>query len=291
MSYNYGSESPLGVPFEEMEGSPTVQFVRGKGLSGTRILRCDWNNYAALARELLGVIAFVAGAPVSATPLSFPGIEFLIVKDIDIKPFQPNSPDGNHPVDILSACNTYANGALLTVEYGPMDLNNDPNRPDIPSGTFLSVSSDSNGEYQTIPGRVWKWSSTGATGPTIGEAIASDVPGPGVITPVRQHNFVWSYVTNPPDNTIINSIGRVNNAPFYGKDAQTLLFTNVRSHREFQFDNSNPLWTIEYGFGEHPFGWNKFLYTDAKFYSIASSKGGNSPYQTADFTQLFGYNG
>ncbi|HEY4313213.1 MAG TPA: hypothetical protein VGN12_27425 [Pirellulales bacterium] len=285
--YQFQSRTPYyGIGYEEMPRSPKFGFQRGTGMYATRILRCNWSDANALCRELLGVIEFVAGVPNFVNPLTAPGLQYLIVNQIDVEPFDGDSPDGDTELTLGTTASTYEGvGAMVTAQYKTMDLNQDQNRPNIPDGTYLSIRETLGVEYQTLPGRTWVWTSNS-------QPLPDDVAA-GMIIPTGQIVANWSRVAQPPDITVENARGKVNTSTFIGRAAGTVLFLGMNKNRQFQFDDSNSgLYDLEYSFSINNKGWNKF-YDPARgdWFTIKATIGGAPPYASTSFDQLFGYNG
>jgi len=255
-------------------------------MSAVRRFHCNWSEANKLASELLGVIRFVSGVPDFTTPLPMPGgLKFLIVDTIDIEPLDGESPDGDTSLTLATSAATYERGgAIVTAAYKSVDLNQDDNRPETPQGTYLTIRGSMGVEYQTLPGRTWKWKDNG-------KPLPDDISA-GLIKPTGQISANWQRVVQPPDDTIRSLRGLVNNAPFLGNDEGTVLFMGCQKTRQFQFEDNNALYDLEYNFSVNDKGWN-FFYDPKRgdWFEIQAAVGGDPPYPSGDLNELFGYNG
>jgi hypothetical protein len=289
------SVSPLfGVTFEELEGSPKI-LINQQGVSATRTFKVAWADWQSLAQELIGIWRLLGGATYFVSPISFPGMTNLIVSDVVVEPYQPESPDANPQVSLGAFTNTYKGGAKLTAGYRTRFDQNNNQRPDLPSvprGTYLTYTADLSAELMTVPGRTFEW-----VGTSPAEFLADDV-NPGILLPTGRFTLMWHRVLQPPWTAIRNARGKVNNATFLSAPTGTVLFLGAQVTRQFQFIDDGGFWQIEYSFSENlkelttgaKVGWN-YLYKDkkvgAEHWCEIRDHDGRNPYLSADFAPLF----
>ncbi len=296
------ARTPSGIGFEELEGSPRIRLTQ-KGMEATRTFKVAWEDWEGFLGELVGYADLVAGALDLATPFAFPGFENLFVDSADVEPFEPGNPRG--PVDMVFATNSYDAGAKVTVNYKTKDDNDDNDKndkPEVPEGTFLTVSGDLGAEYQTIPGRVWKWSSDGAK-------LPAD-QNPGIVIPTIEWSMSWEKVPLPPWAAIRNCIGKVNKGTFNGAAEGHILFLGGKIQRDFSFQQTEALYKLDYKFGERNIsgmapgaaptdppiegGWNHFYRSNPApgggigiTVEMVKDDAGKLPYWTTDMQALF----
>jgi hypothetical protein len=253
----------MPIAFEELEGSPRVT-INEQGTTAQRRFRVAWDDWQTFARTLVGTYRVLGGATQFVPPIQFPGLPNLIVTDLTVEPFDPRNPDGSAGVTLGAHTNAYpAAGALVSAVYRTaydFDNRSRSDLPSVPEGTILTYRADLGVEYQTTPGRTWRWNAAGD--PRLPEDIR-----PGVMAPTGSFELIWSRVLLPPWSAIRGLRGRVNDATFVGGPAGTVLFLGARATRQFQFLEGGGFWKLEYQFAEQskPLvgggvgGWNHFF--------------------------------
>lgn len=273
----------MAVAFEEMEGSPTVSIGPG-GTQAKRIFRVAWNDWQDFAEELTGGWRRVSGAYQLREPLPFPGLPNVVVDSLQVAPFDARNPAGSHVSTLTRGLNEYPSaGALVTVQYKSrpdLETEDDGDKPEIIPGTILTYRSDLGAESVTIPGRAWNWN-------VAGDPKVPDDVNPGILMPTGSYTLHWDRVARPPWSAIRTLRGRVNDAPFYGAGAGTVLFLGARANRKFEFLRNATLWSIEYAFTERSEPWNRFFRLETNAWTEIEDRGGNPPYAAGDFTDLF----
>lgn len=280
-------------------GTPTYKVTRN-GATGTQTFKIPWDQIDAVVAELF---------PPFAAPRSFPGRVFMYATDVDIEPWMPDSPTG------LGEIPAEYEFARITINYSTLSFDQDPatqnnnDGSDSPGGddqkgpgkdedsdaTFLSFRTSIGGEYITYPSGALEWTSDQ-------EDVTDEVQA-GVVVPIIEHSVTWHNCALPPWAKIRATVGRVNNAQYFGAGVGTLLFLGVEASRELTSDGEKQ-WELEYRFSEKnvgteasPKGWNYFLRPDADpvdFESVALkgtsgilSPKGVPPYEEVSFPGLF----
>lgn len=176
-------------------------------------------------------------------------------------------------------------------------LETDPGRDDLPepeSGTFLTYRMSARAEYIALSGQTMHWASDSSV-PVPPDAIGS------VRIPVIEHRITWHRAINPPWAAIRQCVGSVNNVPFLGAVAETVLFDGASTQR--QFVRLNPLqqpeygWRIDYTFLERAihvdgatYGWNhryRSLPQNYPGWDVLLDGNQNALYSTANLATLF----
>ncbi len=286
----------MAVPFEELEGSPTVALADGK-LSATRRFKIAWSERFAFLRELYGGYRVVGATFTYTPPQPFPGAPQLIALSIEIQPFPPDRPDGAGVTTLSSATNAFE-FALVTAVYAIPEHGNDSRKqrsdlPNVPLGTYLHYSSDIGAEYVVVPGRFWTW----------GDGLPVPVPedvNPGILVPTEDFTLTWSRVPLPPWTAMRDLRGKINSATFLGHAVGTVMFLGVRTARDFQIEDTG-LWRLEYHFKVNAkestktanlkLGWNFFWRKEdaagEHWIDIEDDATGDAPYAAGDFSALF----
>lgn len=285
----------MTIDFEELAGSPRIQASQ-QGVVAVRSFRVAWQDWPALVRLLLGTGRVVGQATRLVRPPAFPGLRNLMVTDVAVEAFDPESPDGQGDVTLVGRTNGYAGGARLTVTYRTLFDENSQSRPGlprVPEGTYLVFAAELGAEYLTVPGRVWHWNAPGDP------AVPDDV-NPGLLVPTGAYRLVWLRVPRPPWSAIRSLRGKVNQAEFIGAAAGTVLFLGAKATREFQFFDEGGFWRLEYSFVEQTkalagggqAGWNHFYKEQAvggEHWIAIADASGNPPYASGDFAALFAF--
>lgn len=283
----------MSIAFEELAGSPRLSASQA-GVTAVRSFRVAWNDWQAFARQLLGIAQTIGGVPYLAGVPSFPGFENLLVTQLAVEPFDPESPDAQPDLLWDRATNTYRGGARVTATYEAIDVRYERLRPDlppVPESTYLIYRGDMGAETVRTPGRVWRWAIDDSP------PVADDV-SPGLLLPTGNVQLTWLRVPTPPWTAQRALRGKVNATTFLGAPPRTLLFLGARAVREFQLLDADALWRIDYHFAEQtkPLagggygGWNHFYRETADagehWLEIADADG-NPPYVGGDFQTLF----
>ena len=286
-----------GIPFDELEGSPDVEF-NDRGITATRRFVVAWDQAYDFVQELSGARVDVGGQIVFSGFVPFPGGRWptLVCEGARVQPFDPTKPDGSQVATLTNATNRYDNGALVTAIYRTLKFDagsRPPNPPSVPGETFLTYDVSFGTQFMATPSQVWVWES--------GEPIDSDMRI-AVLQPSITHHLTWHRVKRVPYAKISELIGGVNQNTFLGKGAETLLFSGARVRSEFRVSEESALARIEYNFQERnngtavtPYGWNYFyrdravIGTHWQKVKAAQSPQENPYAKKVDFSQLFQY--
>ncbi len=283
----------MSISYEELAGSPRLRATQ-EGVSAVRSFRVAWSDWQAFARLLLGTARTVGGVAQLTVGPKFPGFENLLVTELTVEPFDPESPDAQPDLLVERAANTYRGGARVTATYQTLYADYARLRPDlprVPDSTFLIYRGDLGAETVRTPGRLWRYAIDDAP------PVDDDV-NPGLLIPTGNVQLTWLRVPSPPWNAQRTLRGKVNEATFLGAPAGTLLFLGVRAVREFQLLDDDALWRIDYHFAEQtkPLtgggfgGWNHFYREEAdagEHWLPIADADGNPPYASGDFSALF----
>lgn len=316
--------SPSGVEFEELEGSPRIR-CNEDGLSGMRRFKLvkftDWPTFMA---DLVGQYSMTdaggnpinfwqTGAIVTYSPAqaSFPGYDNCLVSDVEVLPFQPESPDNRPGGDIdsvtfSSQTNTYDEnnrGALVIAQYNSFynvlstdkpGMGVSPSTGPLP-GTYLIYEQDVSGEILTVPGRTFYWQGSDPQ-----EQLSADL-NPGIVIPSKTLSLIWARCIAPPWSTMDLMVGKVNQDLFLGASPGTMMFVGCQARRTPWFQPSGTLWKLIYRFVQQSkflsdntkVGWN-YLFKKTRlagehWVTIAATDGNDLPHGPADFYQLFQY--
>lgn len=280
-----------GVEFEELAGSPKIRH-RKNGASAMRMFRVtDWTKASDFAKELIGEYGAVGVVPVFSLPIPFPGYPNLLVTDLDIDPFDEQSPAGLIPSTLGDVMNVYPGGAKITAVY---QANFDATGGGIerPDGTTLVIDGDIGNELYPTPGRVWRWDIGGSP-------LVDPDTVPGVLVPTGDFTMTWGRIPLPPWTAMETQRGKVNAATFNRCAAGTLLFVGSRYRRMFQYIQSTELWEMTYHFRQitktrndgTKVGWN-YQYREqssgGEHWHKILNLSGNPPYkEDGDFQTLF----
>jgi hypothetical protein len=143
-------------------------------------------------------------------------------------------------------------------------------------------------EAQQIPPGTWKWAGTTKI---LNEASS---------LPILLKEFAWDWLfvpnvpTEPPNLDL--AVSKVNELPFAGCDAETLLMGPVQREPAHTVLGDFCL-NIHFSMVHRPSGWNKFFHaTDptgggggAGYYAVVAADGGRKPYQTFDFPKVWSW--
>jgi hypothetical protein len=284
----------MPVAFEELDGSPRFRIAEA-GSTAVRRFLVAWADWPGFARELLGWYRVVAGSLSFVAP-SHVLLDNLIVAELSVDPWPEEKITSGPLSSLASSPNDYPH-ALVTATYRTIYDQNNLSRkdlPPVPSGTILTYTADLAAEYLTIPGRVWRWDD-----PPDDPPVPEDV-NPGLLVPSGAYQLNWRRVPLPPWTAIRSLRGKVNDAPFVGAPAGTVLFLGARATRQFHFLEDGGFWRVEYAFLESTrtlasgtqVGWNYFYKETAvagEHWVAIRDADGRTPYQSGNFNGLFAF--
>lgn len=275
----------------DIDGSPSFQIAKDSA-SAKRVCKVDWSDIDSAITGLFGTV-FMAGTGVVRDPLhTFPGKSYLVLDQMDIKPF-----DDDNIVGSSGGLPTYTSAQLeLTYKTKPYNTDDDDDTsddPDVPEGTYLTHRISLGGDILTLPESGLQWQAANDDGI---KDVAADV-APGMVIPTIEHQFTWHFVPSPPFAAMKNAYGKVNSALQYGAPAETLLFLGADANRDITTEGTKA-WTLDYRFQEKALkaggviaGWNHFFRPDPgagqNSWQKILRKDGNTVYETADFSSLF----
>jgi len=152
-----------------------------------------------------------------------------------------------------------------------------------------------------VPGQTLKWGAVGDVGQPAGIAIPATIAGSAIpqptdrLFPMATYIYTWKEVPGLKQGKLLAALGRINDAPFDGKDyhidpfpAETLLFNQLEVRRIKHATNAI-LWEIQFQFLYRATGWRKILSPgpDGNFYKTVPNTTGPGLYGTTSFDLLF----
>ncbi len=239
------------VPFDDYAGkSPVINFTRDSR-DATRIGIVAWANIDALTLECF--------PPPPAPPGQFPGVSYLYVESMDVRPLHPEgsldwNPSGDFP--------TY-DSAEVTIKYSKLKFEQ-------PSANqLISRKWAFSAEFMTIPSNTLQWLTADANGK---KDVKDDNITAGKLIPMVEHSITWHRALSVPWTAIKANIGKVNdgtlnNSYFNSVADQSLLYLGAEIGWTFSSDGTQ-VWTIDHKFQERKlkssgssYGWNHFWKT------------------------------
>ncbi len=260
-----------GLPFEELEGSPTMKVKRGK-VTAQMSLKIAWH----LVDDFLFRIfppPYVSGKfIIIPPPAAYPGTKWLFADTVSIEPFDPASPKGNNTFP-----NTYDGGARVTIDFATPEWDANPAGSPIDPITMVTQKMSSGGEFVTWPALGLQWERSGnwsglpfpGDPPNRNNVVIDDVNA-SMMIPIIEHETNWQYVPYPPWQSIRACIGKVNAYKIFGALPETLLFLGCEATRETT-NRGLKMWNLTYKYAEknmnpldpsNPQGWNHYLRPD-----------------------------
>lgn len=242
----------MPATFEELDDSPTGEWEYGL-FKGMRKFLVEWNSINEFVIDALGSPTGFNGTGV-VDPARFPGFPTVVAKKAKLKPassrIDTNSSavlsDQLGPPPVVANTNKYSH-VIFEIEYGSLPIGGaQPNKPNVPSGTFLEIDWDVGGEFLQVPGRSFVWD------PTDPNIPATDIPQdvtPGVFIGRTELLMTWYYVNRPPVTAIRQLRGRVNSTAFIGVPLDRVLFNGAR-YRETYDINGDFRTNLVFSFSE-----------------------------------------
>jgi hypothetical protein len=216
-----------------------------------------------------------------------PQFDFLQADTIALDPFISDYPANCAEVEGSTFCRMTVNYKTPTNDEKKED-NNDEGEQD--ETTTFEHRMEIGGEFLTMPARNWHWESDGI------QVVDDDIPI-GKILCTIEHEFHWPRVFYPPMSAIRSTIGKLNQFPFAGAAAETLLFLGVSMSRIVTAKRVKA-WDVTYKMSERAvqedtsvggtITWNHFYRPDQNKWDILSRVGdGKKVYSVADYVNLF----
>src|SRR4051812_29433278 len=104
----------MSTAFVELEGSPVIQ-IGAQGTQATRRFKIAWDDWEPFVSELPGGWRRVGDAFQAIDPLPFPGLPTVVIDHVEVRPFDPDNPDGSLLANLQHGTNRYPHaGALIT---------------------------------------------------------------------------------------------------------------------------------------------------------------------------------
>ena len=237
------------VSYTEIEGSPTFKASRD-GMTAQQIIRIAWSDIANAINVLFPPPTQWKNGWLVPLPYTFPGREWLWLKDVDIAPFDPSCPG---PEDTNRVA-TYSGGARVTMNFETTSI-----LQSISEDTALSYIGTHKvsigGQMFGKPNHGFYWK---------GDRNKKQLQDPEIrvpmLLPTTEHTITMEYVLKPPWNTIIEYQGHTNSesapAIFHNTDNDskkewpgTILFLGAEAHRKVS-PQGVKMWSLEYKFSE-----------------------------------------
>jgi len=292
--------TPDGWFYFEVGGSPTYQLTKDSA-SASDTWMVPWANAHAYAKTLIPLREISGQFSLAATRAVHRYDNSLRAETVDVTPFYGEEPGitGNSPASYW---------ATVKVSYKVPDRSDPEDEdPDDPE-TFLTHKLTIGAEMMTVPSRKAEISEPGSPGETpVSEGgwmpdaefeakkKMTDEDSPiTLLLPTAEHQFSWKRVLSPPFGAIYGAIGKLNNSPFMGCAAETLMFLGVDAQREFTSGGQEP-WTLDYRFSHrcaqpvgapNPLTWNHFYVPKKDGWDKLKFKG-EFAYKTTNFSGLF----
>lgn len=251
----------MSIIFEELDGSPTINFSVEGPPSAKRRLLVSYSDWTDFVDSLLG-----SGGEFGVLRSTFPGYANMYVTSVECEPFNPvadHSPSFTDPqVDVNTYIGTEAKPGkmLLEVRYRTLqqDLSGTPfqgNDIELPDDVLLDYTVNSGGEFMTFESSDLAWE-TRWENPVKTPATKR--------VSVTTHELTFYNVFYPPYTAIALAKGKVNSTAWLGFKPETLLFEGATFRRSWA--GSDPAggsawkWQMTYTFVE------RYVYEGGVFY-------------------------
>lgn len=256
----------------------------------TRRLACLWEDWFDFAIDMLGYDEWTSGPVLNRyLPQADPEVngfycDEMQMIDIAGKPIAADGLDCLQYVDDSGGTQTQGMAIFSARFRAPlykMLEDEDVLAEDVPELMRYVVRTKEDAiESLVFPAATLKWKGTEKPVPA----------SAGILFPTAVYKYAWTRVpvNAEPENAIADTLGKVNDAEFDGKDAGTLLCMPP-TRRLYQAANSYTYLDIQYSLNYRPQGWNWFFDPDAgRFREVVRSKRPEvGAYETANFARLF----
>jgi hypothetical protein len=276
----------MSLQFQELGGSPVEQYSLA-GFTAKRRFLIPWEQRDAFAEKMLGQSDEFR----ESHRLAYPGKPTVVATQVHFEPFDADAVDARTLADLEEDLNTYTDAlALAVVTYRSVAGDDRPDGPVSEADTWITYRMRFAAETLALAPRGWQWTDD-ATIPLPGdENIVKRIP-------ITEHHLTWHQVVHPPWETIESLQGTVNDQPFLGCPAGTMLFEGADANKLYRAgleEGPSPFaWEIRYLFrqraiksGGETFGWNACYREDPAGW-VDLTNGSESLYDDGDFQQLF----
>lgn len=262
--------------------------ITQSGITATRKIHLyDWDDLDDYIDNLFSGGAATGGEPFRSSIATYPGREALLLRGIDIAPFEPNRVNTDNAYGVAT-CDA---GALITLNYGTVDYETSSDEQGDDPTTWLSWDTDVQQQYLTHGQTTMKWESDDSQ-------VQNDIL-PGFPVTLVNHTLTWHRVPNPPMLYWYGFVGKCNSGTFLRHGAETVLFSGFQKSTQANTDGTKSSevkmtfeariahGTLVDGAGS-TIGWNHFLNKDGKWDRIVTQNG-DKPVTTADLNNIFSY--
>ena len=277
---------PIDVPFYEVPGGS--ERYNESGDSAVRILLCDYDKADRLCQQLRGYTTILGtNSFIRYTPHTHPKRPYLYVKSAEFEGLGVMAVDPFYNNEGLA---TYQK-AKITVEYGPLEQN-PGDAPDQEQQVYMTEDVQGETTMVTVPSGCIIYDG-GFNAPSAGDVVAQWVHRR---IPFSSYTLTVHRWPNPNFVILDELSGKVNRTRFralfrsFGKD--TVLYERYSLERDFFqtiSGTSVSAFRVSLSFKINPYGWNRMLDIDGRFYPVVNllADGSNTPlYESANLNQL-----
>lgn len=285
MAGYYNRLTAYGIPYEELEGSPSFGGTKD-GFTAQTIWRVPWTYVAALALELFPPNDPTLSLLYQTPPMTFPGFSNLYAQSFRAEPFIPDCPRNV----VAFSTNYYTHGARITIDYTskPWD------------GSIWDHRVTIGGEMLRLPTSGFSWKSVYDADPANFTPIQEPDLRVCKVVPTLEHSITIYGVPEPPWEAILAAEGHVNSNTVVGKvtvEPETMMFMGCEASQSLTA-NGMSCWTLEYRFSQKELTegegedavvvtWNHFRRRDTGKWEKLVNKDGGNMYESYDFDALF----
>lgn len=291
------AQTPGGIAYEELGGSPTFNVTR-EGYTAVQRWRIAWSDVDNLIEEIFP--ESVSG--VYFLPMQFPNKPWLYANSVAID----NKFEGGDQASTWNAT-SYTNDytwANVTINYSTVQWEQqgtDPGGDTTLRTTDVSIGS----EFLRMPGYRMQWINdpSGDPVPAAQRDVVEEDIDLGKLIPTLEYSITWHHAASLDLATIIDKIGHVNstNDVIADADDETVLYLGASANRTTTWKGTST-WRITHRFSEKRqthagsvYGWNHFWRPGddeatpaivAGFYEVQTPEG-NPIFPATTFIELF----
>jgi hypothetical protein len=250
-----------GIPYKLVKQSLDLT-IDSSSMSEVYLIRAT--DIAAFIAESFPPPTLVGATIIPGFPRQCPGNIWLRTENLSIESVIDALPTDMWNADPSAPAGTYVDMVNVKIDYATAKPpeEHDPGDPE----TYLKHSVSAGGEFLMLPPK-------NLEGDTTGPIKDFHLPMMKVI-PTIEHSLDWSYVLNPPWQSIRSQLGTVNSGTFaYFNNAppESVLFMSLTGEQQVLTDGARP-WSLSYKFSEKYFVDNGTICTWNHLYNPA--KGG-----------------